>query len=283
MKVVVKISDMKRISAKCQRDGKTIGFVPTMGYLHDGHVSLIRAARRDTDVVVVSIFVNPAQFGPKEDLVKYPRDIKKDRKICEKEKVDFLFAPRVKEMYPDGYASFVDVPGRLSDTLCGRSRPGHFKGVATVLVKLFNIASPTISYFGEKDAQQCVIVKKLVEDLNINTAIKVMPIVREKDGLAMSSRNVYLSKEERPEALAISRSLAQARYMIKKGEKAGGKIKKIIKNILSRSKKIKVDYIEIVDGRSLKSISNVKSNTIIMVAAFIGKLRLIDNLWIKKP
>ena len=216
MRLIRKIDEMRKYVRE-RKNKKLIGFVPTMGYLHEGHLSLIRKARRECDEVIVSIFVNPTQFGRGEDYHSYPRDLKRDIALSEKEKVDVIFAPSVEEMYPEGYSTFVQVEGRLSSVLEGASRPGHFRGVCTVLVKLFNIINPDISFFGEKDFQQALIVKKMVEDLNIDTRIVLLPTVREEDGLAMSSRNSYFNKEERKAAIILYRSLKKAKEWIDQG------------------------------------------------------------------
>ncbi|HHJ00878.1 MAG TPA: pantoate--beta-alanine ligase, partial [Candidatus Aerophobetes bacterium] len=216
MRLIRKIDEMRKYVRE-RKNKKLIGFVPTMGYLHEGHLSLIRKARRECDEVIVSIFVNPTQFGRGEDYHSYPRDLKRDIALSEKEKVDVIFAPSVEEMYPEGYSTFVQVEGRLSSVLEGVSRPGHFRGVCTVLVKLFNIINPDISFFGEKDFQQALIVKKMVEDLNIDTRIVLLPTVREEDGLAMSSRNSYFNKEERKAAIILYRSLKKAKEWIDQG------------------------------------------------------------------
>jgi pantoate--beta-alanine ligase len=277
MKVIEKIKDMKKISKDLIMDGKSIGFVPTMGYLHEGHLSLVRRARKENDIVVVSIFVNPTQFGPNEDFDKYPRDTERDLRLLEAENVDFAFIPSVEEMYPEGYATYVIVE-RLTEVLCGKSRPGHFRGVATVVTKLFNIVKPTRAYFGQKDAQQFRVLKRMVEDLNMDVEMIEAPIVRESDGLAMSSRNVYLSPEERKQAVALFEALNLAKETIEKGERDVEKIKQIMREWLSKYDKVIIDYIEIVDEKNLTPLSKIEGKVLIAIAAFVGKARLIDNI-----
>ena len=277
MRLIQSIKEMKNVSNDLIKMGKSIGFVPTMGYLHEGHLSLVRKARKENDVVVVSIFVNPTQFGPNEDFNRYPRDLERDLKLLEDEGVEFVFNPIVEEMYPSGYATYVIVE-RLTEVLCGKSRPGHFKGVATIVTKLFNIVKPTRAYFGQKDAQQFRVLKRMVEDLNMDVEIIEVPIVRENDGLAMSSRNVYLSPEERKQALSLYESLNLAKQAIKNGERDVEKIKEIMKKNFARYDKVIVDYIEIVDEKELTPLSKVDGKILIAVAAFVGKARLIDNI-----
>jgi len=278
MQLIEKISDMKEYSLKVRKEGKTIGFVPTMGYLHEGHLSLIRAARKECDAVVVSIFVNPMQFGPKEHFKEYPRDLERDKGLAGEAGADIVFYPSSEEMYSEGFSTFVNVEGRYTETLCAFSRPGHFKGVATVVLKLLNIVSPDVSYFGQKDAQQAAVIKKMIKDLNMDTDIRIMPIVREDDGLAMSSRNVYLSEDERRQALNLYRSLEKAKEMVCGGEASSTAIKSEMKRIIEEGKDLKIDYIETVDADSLEPVETVKENTLIAVAVFIGKTRLIDNI-----
>ena len=282
MKIIRTIRSMKQYRNAVRKRGKSIGFVPTMGYLHDGHASLIKASSKENDITVASIFVNPAQFGPSEDFDRYPRDLARDKKVARRAGADTVFAPSVKEMYTDGMSSSVNVEGKLTQGLCGKSRPGHFKGVATVVAKLLNIVSPDVSYFGQKDAQQAAVIKKMVKDLNMDTAIKVMPIVREKDGLAMSSRNMYLSPRERKEALGLSSALERARGLIAGGERSAPAVKKKMRAVLSKGRNTRVDYIEICDAENLAPAKRISDNTLIAVAAFVGKTRLIDNLVIRR-
>ena len=260
-----------------RREGKTIGFVPTMGYLHEGHLSLIRKARKENDYVVISIFVNPAQFGPREDFTKYPRNFLRDKKLARSCGVDSIFYPSAKAMYPQGYKTSVLVED-LSNVLCGARRPGHFRGVTTVVLKLFNIVGPDAAYFGRKDAQQAIIIKKMVEDLNLPVKIKVLPIVREKDGLAMSSRNTYLSKQERENATILYNSLQTAVGMIKSGDKDPRKITAAVRKMIKAKRGARIDYIKIVDFDTLKEVKKIKARSLIAVAVFIGKTRLIDNI-----
>ncbi|WP_457624860.1 pantoate--beta-alanine ligase [Persephonella sp.] len=276
--LVKTIKDMKSIVKKLKEKGKSIGFVPTMGYLHEGHISLIRCSKKDNDVTVVSIFVNPIQFGENEDLDRYPRDIERDLQICRDEGVDFVFYPSADEMYPDGFSTYVEVEG-LTNRLCGAFRPGHFKGVTTVVNKLFNILQPDRAYFGEKDYQQLKVIQKMVKDLNMNVEVIGCPVVREKDGLALSSRNKYLSEKERESALSISRALFEGKKMFEKGEKDPQKIISKMKKIISSYPEVKnVQYIEIVDPETLEPKKKVEKGDLIAVAVFVGNTRLIDNI-----
>jgi pantoate--beta-alanine ligase len=279
LKVIKSVKAMNDLSSSMRRKGRSIGFVPTMGYLHDGHISLVKKAKEQNDVVVVSIFVNPTQFGPKEDLKKYPRDMKRDIAILSKNGADVVFYPSVKEMYPKGYGTYIEVKG-LSDKLCGASRPGHFKGVATVVAKLFNIVRPDAAYFGEKDYQQLVIIRRMVSDLNMNVKVVSMPTVREKSGLAMSSRNSYLSKEEITRALVISRALKFAKALVASGVTSAPRIRAAISQLM-RTASLKIDYISICDPVTLDEKSLIKGKTLVAVAAYVGKTRLIDNIVIR--
>lgn len=263
-----------------KKEGKSIGLVPTMGYLHEGHLSLVRAAKKHVDVVVMSIFVNPIQFGACEDFEKYPRDFKRDEELATSAGVDIIFAPRAEEMYPDGYATYVNIE-RLTETMCGRSRPGHFKGVTTVVAKLFDIVRPEIAYFGQKDAQQAIVIKKMAEDLNMGVEIKMMPIIRESDGLAMSSRNVYLSGPERKDAAVLYGSLKKAESLVKSGVRDAKKIAGTIEESIKAVPTAKIDYISITDTLELKEINKVSGETLMALAVFIGKTRLIDNIIVK--
>lgn len=274
MKVIKTISELKDTLKPYRKEGKSIGLVPTMGFLHKGHASLIKKAVEDNDIVVVSDFVNPIQFGPNEDLESYPRDINADSKLCEEIGADFIFNPEPSEMYHDKKA-FVDIEC-LSDNLCGAKRPGHFRGVCTVCTKLFNIVGPDKAYFGQKDAQQLAIIKKLVLDLNIPVEIIPVPIVREDDGLAMSSRNTYLSKEERKAALCLSKAIFTGEKMAKDGaslEKVLEKMTEIIKT----EKLAKIDYISAVDLETIENVETFNQDTLVAIAVYIGKTRLIDN------
>lgn len=253
-----------------------VGFVPTMGYLHDGHLSLVDAARRDCDVVVVSIFVNPAQFGPSEDLQSYPRDMDRDLSLLQKHHVDYAFLPDAEDMYPEGYATWVEVSG-LSDLLCGASRPNHFKGVCTVVLKLINIVHPHCMYMGEKDFQQYFILRKMAEDLNLNLRVLSCPIIREEDGLAKSSRNSYLDSQQRQQASCLYQALRNSRQMVKAGECDAAKIIAAAEAILI-SNNAKVDYIQIVNSTNLMPVDSIDENSRMLIAAWIGKPRLIDNM-----
>lgn len=274
MKVIKKIDELKDVLKDYKKEGKAIGLVPTMGFLHKGHASLIKKAVEENDIVVVSDFVNPIQFGPNEDLEAYPRDINADSKLCEDLGADFIFNPEPSEMYHDKKA-FVDIEG-LSDNLCGAKRAGHFRGVCTVCTKLFNIVGPNKAYFGQKDAQQLSIIKKLVFDLNIPVEIVACPIVREDDGLAMSSRNTYLSADERKAALCLSKSIFEGEKMAKDGASVGEVLEKM-KEIISSEKLAKIDYISAVDLETIKDVDNFNKDTLVAIAVYIGKTRLIDN------
>lgn len=274
MKVIKKIDELKDVLKDCKKEGKTIGLVPTMGFLHKGHASLIKKAVEENDIVVVSDFVNPIQFGPNEDLEAYPRDIDADSKLCEDLGADFIFNPEPSEMYHDKKA-FVDIEG-LSDNLCGARREGHFRGVCTVCTKLFNIVGPNRAYFGQKDAQQLSIIKKLVFDLNIPVEIVACPIVREDDGLAMSSRNTYLSADERKAALCLSKAIFEGEKMAKEGFSVKEVLEKM-EEIISSEKLAKIDYISAVDLETIKDVDNFNKDTLVAIAVFIGKTRLIDN------
>ena len=280
MRIIRSPKIMTEVLKKLKLKDRTIGFVPTMGALHQGHLSLIRQARRENDIVAVSIFVNPTQFGPKEDFKRYPRPIRKDIVFCRKEKVDFIFYPKVKDLYPQGFKTFVTVE-QFSNVLCGKSRAGHFRGVATVVTKLFNIVNPDIAYFGQKDAQQAIIIRRLVCDLNIPVKIKVMPIIREKDGLATSSRNVYLNQQERKDALVLSRSLNLAKDLLKKGERNAARIINSMRRLIKQRRSAKIDYIAVVDSEDLKPIKKISNGCLIALAVWMGKTRLIDNTTIK--
>jgi len=283
MEVIRKISLMQKRMEDLRRKGKKIGFVPTMGYLHDGHLKLVREAKRFSDVVVVSIFVNPTQFARGEDYESYPRDEKRDLEMLKKEKVNFVFIPDVKEMYKEDFKTYVEVMG-FQDELCGKFRPGHFRGVATVVAKLFNIVKPHIAFFGLKDYQQYVILKKMVEDLNFDIKIKPVETVRDKDGVALSSRNTYLSEDERKLASSIPSSLLLAKDMILSGEEDAEKIKNTAKDFLKSQGITNIDYFEIADPDTLhpiKKIDRNRKNCLIAVAVRIGKARLIDNIVIR--
>ncbi len=277
MKTLTRIIQMKEEVRDIKSQGKTIGFVPTMGYLHEGHLSLVWESLRKTDVTVVSIFVNPTQFGPGEDFTQYPRNLECDSEILKQEGVDYLFLPGPEEMFHKGHSTYVDVYD-LKDKLCGRSRPIHFRGVCMVVLKLFNIVSPDVSYFGQKDAQQAIILKRMVEDLNLDVMIDVLPIVREKDGLALSTRNEYLNKEERKAALVLSQGLKEAQMMVGKGEKKPDVIIDRMKEMIGQEPLAKMDYVEIVDMDNLDPVVRIEKETLAALAVFVGKARLIDNV-----
>ena len=276
MRVVERINDVRSTVKEWKSQGLKVGFVPTMGYLHEGHESLIRKASEENDKVVVSIFVNPIQFGPKEDLASYPRDLKRDSEICERAGANLIFHPENEEMYFNDFSTFVDMNG-LTNGLCGKSRPNHFRGVCTVVIKLFNIVAPDRAYFGEKDAQQLAVVKRMVRDLNIDVEIVGCPIVREEDGLAKSSRNTYLSEEERAAATILNKSLMLGKEEIQNGQRNSASIIKIIEDSIKSEKLARIDYVEIVDSSSLEKVEEINKSVLVAIAVFIGKTRLIDN------
>ncbi len=277
MLVTGSINRMRREIALQRKKGSSIGFVPTMGALHEGHLSLIRRARQECGFVAVSIFVNPIQFGPREDLKKYPRPLMRDYLLCKKEGVGLVFHPSAAVMYPAGYRTSVLV-SELSDVLCGKFRPGHFSGVATVVSKLFNIVQPDTAYFGQKDAQQAVIIERMVRDLNIPVKIKICPIVRGRRGLALSSRNVYLDDAGRKDALILQSSLKLARQLIKDGMRSSRSIIRRMEQLIRGVKNARIQYIEIVDARDLRPVKYVKNGALIALAVYIGAVRLIDNI-----
>jgi pantoate--beta-alanine ligase len=279
MKEIKSIKEMQFLSNEWKKKGVKIAFVPTMGYLHEGHLSLVRIARKLGDKVVVSIFVNPLQFGPTEDYREYPRDLERDKSLLEKEGVDVVFVPEAEEMYPEGFQTYVEVT-EITKGLCGAFRPGHFKGVTTVVLKLFNIVKPDIAIFGEKDYQQLQVIKRMVKDLNLDIEIVGAPTVREEDGLAMSSRNTYLSSEERKSALSLYKSLLLAKDLVKKGEKDPQKIKKKMEEFIHNYPFTKVQYIEFVDPETLEPVSMIEKPVVCALAVFVGKARLIDNMLI---
>lgn len=276
-------NELRTFVKQARTTGKTIGFVPTMGYLHAGHASLIQAARGENEVVVVSVFVNPTQFGPKEDLSAYPRDTEKDMALMRAEGVDAAFFPPVHEIYPDGYVTCVDVQGPMTGTLCGRSRPGHFRGVATVVTKLFHMVAPDRAYFGQKDAQQVAVIEQMVRDLDFDLQIVACPTVREADGLALSSRNVYLTTAERAQAPQISRALFDAEQMIRQGERRASTIVQHIHQRILTIDGAAIDYISVVDARTLADLETLDATVLIAVAVKVGKTRLIDNIRLRVP
>jgi pantoate--beta-alanine ligase len=280
MDVISEISTIKAAIAKQKMMGKSIGFVPTMGFLHEGHLSLVRESLQQADCSVVSIFVNPSQFGPSEDFRDYPRDLKKDTAVLEEMGVDYLFVPDNEEIYPEGFKTYVEVTD-LQDRFEGRSRPGHFKGVCTVVLKLFMIVQPDIAFFGQKDAQQALIIKRMVRDLNLDVDIQVLPIIREKDGLAMSSRNVYLNKVQRKAALCLVKSLRNADQAFKAGERDSSIILSGMTRLINAEPLAKLDYVAIVDLDNLEPLDKIEKDALILVAVFIGRVRLIDNLIVR--
>jgi pantoate--beta-alanine ligase len=275
MRVIESVKEMQETADNLRKE-KRIGFVPTMGYLHEGHLALVRKARELADVVVVSIFVNPIQFAPTEDLAKYPRDLAHDMKLLENEKTDILFYPDYKEMYPDRYTTYIQVRG-LEDYLCGQTRKGHFVGVATVVAKLFNMVKPHVAVFGQKDYQQLAIIERMVEDLNMDVRIIPYPTVREKDGLAMSSRNTYLSPTEREKALLIYASIKRLQELFKNRERSATTLKEEARRILSSENGVAIEYVSISDPETLTEVDSVKERAVYAVAVRIGKTRLIDN------
>jgi len=277
MKLIKTINEMHAFGTATRQSGKRLGLVPTMGALHDGHLSLVRAAREKSDAVAVSIFVNPTQFGPNEDFAKYPRNLESDSKMLEREYVDVIFAPSVNDMYPAGAITWVTVEG-MSDRLCGNSRPGHFRGVTTVVSKLFHIIEPDTAFFGQKDAAQVAIIRRMVRDLNMPIKIGVCPIIRESDGLALSSRNTYLNPEDRKSALILHQSLLRAHTLFEGGEREAAKLIAAGKQEFGSEPKARLDYFEIVDPDSLEPVTTISNRALIAVAAFIGNTRLIDNI-----
>lgn len=280
MDICYTIKDVRERVNAWKREGLTIGFVPTMGYLHEGHKSLMQAARANNDKVVVSVFVNPMQFGPNEDLESYPRDFEKDSALCESVGVDLIFHPEPEEMYADGFCSYVDMNG-LTTELCGKSRPIHFRGVQTVVLKLFNIVKPDTAYFGQKDAQQLAVIKRMVKDLNVDTEIVGCPIVREADGLAKSSRNTYLNPDERKAALILSRSLKLGRELIENGETDSKAVIKAITDSINTEPLAKIDYVDVVDFDTITPVDKIGKSVLVAIAVYIGKTRLIDNFIIE--
>ena len=280
MKIIECISDMRDWSQAERRQGRRIAVVPTMGFLHEGHLSLVRDARGRADRVVVSIFVNPKQFGPQEDFGSYPRDFDRDRELLDKENVDILFHPNAEEIYPDGYETHIEV-GKLSAFLCGVSRPGHFRGVATVVAKLFNIVRPDIAIFGCKDYQQLQIIRRMVRDLNFNIEIVGYPTVREPDGLAMSSRNAYLGSAERTAAQCLSRSLRKAQELVEKGERSAAILLEIVRREITREPLARLDYVSFSDPETLVGIEKLNDSALLALAVRIGHTRLIDNVILK--
>ena len=277
MNIIQNITEMDKYTTQLRQEGKTIGLVPTMGALHQGHISLMETARDESDHVIVSIFVNPAQFGPEEDYKVYPRDIKGDTEKIKSAGADTLFLPSVHQIYPEGYSTYAEVEG-LSEIMCGKTRPGHFRGVATVVLKLFNIIKQHKAFFGQKDFQQTVVIKKMVKDLNLDTQIIVLPTVREADGLAMSSRNKYLNQEERTSAAVLYRSLSKARNLFDQGERSADILRDTVTRTIMSEPSARIEYIAIVHPDTLQEEKDVQKDTVIAIAARIGRTRLIDNI-----
>jgi len=277
LKICATIDEMRSVSRAARRAGKRLGFVPTMGALHEGHLSLARAARASCDVVAASIFVNPTQFGPTEDLAKYPRTFERDCELFEREGVDLLFAPSVEEMYPAGAVTWVTVE-ELSNRLDGLSRPGHFRGVTTVVAKLFHIVEPDAAFFGQKDAAQVAVIRRMVRDLNLPVEIAVCPIVREPDGLAMSSRNAYLDSQQRKHALALHRSLMRVQQLADSGEHNANVLASAGREDIGREPSVRLDYFEVVNPETLEAVTNISNGALVAVAAYVGNTRLIDNV-----
>ena len=277
MKICATIVDVRAACLDARAGGRRLGLVPTMGALHEGHLLLVRAAKAQCDAVAVSIFVNPTQFGPAEDLSKYPRQFDRDSRLLEAEGADILFAPPVEEIYSDGAVSWVLVEG-LSEKLDGRSRPGHFRGVTTIVAKLFNIIEPAAAFFGQKDAAQLAVIRRMVRDLNFPVEIVACPIVREPDGLAMSSRNAYLNRDERVRALVLQRALQETRQLFNAGERSAAKLISAAKEVFAREPQVVLDYLEIVDPETLDPVERISQKTLVALAGYVGSTRLIDNL-----
>ena len=276
MKIVETVEEVRAQVKAWRKEGFSVGLVPTMGFLHEGHKSLIDRAVAENDKVVVSVFVNPMQFGPKEDLASYPRDLDRDAALCEDAGAALIFHPEPEEMYDDNFSSFVDM-STLTGGLCGKTRPIHFRGVCTVVSKLFNIVVPDKAYFGQKDAQQLAVIRHMVRDLNFGIEIVGCPIIREEDGLAKSSRNTYLNEKERQAALVLSRSLKEGKALMDAGEKDTAKIRKVITDMIEKEPLAKIDYVEVVDWNTLESVDKVDGPVLTAIAVYIGKTRLIDN------
>jgi len=278
MKIISNIANIQKTIKACRRKGKTIGFVPTMGALHQGHLSLIRRSKKENDISVLSIFVNPAQFGPKEDFQAYPRPTAHDTKLAKQEGVDIIFLPTPATMYPTGYLTFVNVENITDGVLCGKTRPGHFRGVATVVAKLLNIVTPDVMYLGQKDAQQCVVLKRLVSDLHFATRVTICPTVREPDGLAKSSRNQYLAPRQRQEASCLYQSLRLARKQIRNGNRDAAAIIMQMRRHIKNNSSGRIDYVACVDPETLQPLKTIKGKTLLALAVRFGRARLIDNV-----
>jgi pantoate--beta-alanine ligase len=277
MDIIRDIPILREKVKEARRHGRSVGFVPTMGFLHEGHLSLLRQAQAANDLVILSIFVNPLQFGAGEDFDDYPRDLERDAALAAGTGCDLIFAPSARDMYPRDYATFVDVE-RLTAGMCGASRPGHFRGVTTVVAKLFNIVTPDRAYFGQKDAQQAIVIRRMARDLNMNLEIEVLPIVREADGLAMSSRNTYLSPSERKAATVLYRTLLLAEQSVAAGERDAGSLKQLMQAAIDQEPLAQIDYVAVVDAENLHEPVNIEKRVLIALAVRFGKTRLIDNI-----
>jgi pantoate--beta-alanine ligase len=282
MEVIKTIKEMKEFSSQARGAGKTIAFVPTMGFFHEGHLSLMREGRKRADLLIVSLFVNPTQFAPHEDLKNYPRNFERDRQMAEEVGTDILFAPEADEMYPPDHQTRVLVE-KVTQNLCGRSRPTHFRGVTTVVMMLFEIVTPHVTLFGEKDYQQLVTIRQMVKDLHMSVEVVGMPTVREADGLAMSSRNTYLLPEERKAALSLYRSLQRAKAFLQEGEPRASRILDEIDGILRSEPLVRMDYVQICDADTLQEVDRIEGDVVVALAAYLGKTRLIDNLVYRNP
>jgi pantoate--beta-alanine ligase len=282
--IAVTAASVREAVAAARAQGKRVGLVPTMGALHEGHLSLVRKAREHCDYIIVSIFVNPAQFGRNEDLAGYPRDLQKDAALCDGERVDLVFAPSVEEMYPDGFVTYVEPEKSLAGKLCGASRPGHFRGVDTVVLKLLNICNPDAAFFGQKDYQQSVIIRRMVADLNVDVEIVVCPTVREENGLAMSSRNAYLTVGQRKDATCLYRALTDAKHSVEQEKITNaGVVKSRMSDIISKVSGTRIDYIDVVDLETLNSLDLLRGKVVAVLAVFLGPARLIDNMILNAP
>lgn len=283
MDIIKSIGDLRKAVRNARSAGRTIGVVPTMGYLHEGHLSLMRRARQENDLVVATVFVNPTQFGPNEDFEAYPRNAQRDLDLMQAEDVDIAFIPEADDLYPDGYATYVEVQGPMTQTLCGASRPGHFRGVTTIVAKLFHLTAPHRAYFGQKDAQQVAVIRQMARDLDFDLEVIACPTVREPDGLAMSSRNSYLSDSQRADAAVISRALFEARDMIVAGETQAGKVIDHIRARIEAVEQADIDYLSVVDFHTLNDLEVLSGSVLIAMAVKFGNTRLIDNLAIDMP
>jgi pantoate--beta-alanine ligase len=280
MKIITTTKALRNELAAARGKGKTVGFVPTMGAFHQGHLSLIRRCKKENDICVVSIFVNPTQFGPKEDFKTYPRNKRRDASLARQAHTDILFCPSVKDIYPQDYLTYVNVE-KVTEALCGKSRPGHFKGVATIVAKLLNIVGPNVLYLGQKDFQQCVVLQQMVRDLNFPVGVTICPTFREKDGLAMSSRNQYLSKEDRQEAPILYTALKISKGLIQKGARDPGEISEFIRETVEKNSRGKIDYIACVDAKNLTPLKEIRGKCLIALAVIFSRARLIDNILVQ--